>query len=138
MPFFIMIVYVPIRYVTVNDVIRLHNDQIKKYGGIPGIRDKGSLESAIYQPQATFAGQDLYPNIIEKAAAYVFYLCQSHAFVDGNKRTAAVTLEYFLELNGYELKAEESQFLSVIQNLANHQLGRADLANWLRSNIKKI
>ena len=67
------------------DVLSIHNNQINLYGGLLGIRDEGLLDSAIYQPQASFGGEFLHPNIVEQAAAYLFHITNNHAFVDGNK-----------------------------------------------------
>lgn len=80
------------RFVTIEEVIMIHDDQIKSFGGSLGIRDYGLLKSAVFQPQVSFNGQLLHPNIYSQAAAYLYHLTMNHPFVDGNKRTAfAVT-----------------------------------------------
>jgi len=73
---------------------------LKAHGGSPGVRDQALLESAVAAPQATFAGEPLMKDGLEIAAAYLFYLCRNHAFVDGNKRTALASCLVFLESNG--------------------------------------
>lgn len=73
-----------------------------KGGGILGLRDRGSLESAVAQPEMTFDGDDLYPTITDKAAALGYSLIQNHPFLDGNKRAGHATMEVFLLLNGYD------------------------------------
>ena len=93
------------RYLTLGEVVDLHRRLLQVTSGASGIRDFGALESAIAQPKATFGGVDLYPTIVEKAAALAFSLVQGHAFVDGNKRVAHAAMETFLVLNGTEIDA---------------------------------
>ena len=83
-------------FLTVDEVLEIHSQQIELYGGSEGIRDFAPLESAIATPQATFNGEFLHPDIPAMAAAYLFHLCQNHAFVDGNKRVAANAAITFL------------------------------------------
>jgi fido (protein-threonine AMPylation protein) len=78
--------------------MRLHDRQVEKFGGTSGIRDQGLLESALAQPQATFAGELLHATIYEQAAAYLFHLAMNHPFLDGNKRTAFAVMDVFLRL----------------------------------------
>ena len=94
-----------IRYLTVVEVLNLHRQVIEESGGALGIRDLGSLESAVAQPKMTFGGKDLYPTIIEKASALGFSLIKNHPFLDGNKRTSHAAMEIFLVLNGMEIDA---------------------------------
>ena len=75
-------------FVTLAEIIEIHADQIRRYGGQAGLRDIGLLESALAQPEASFAGEWLYHNLYEMAAAYAYHLCQNHPFLDGNKRAA--------------------------------------------------
>ncbi len=79
------------RYLTLNEVLDLHLHLIERYGGSTGIHDLGALESALAQPRMTFGGEELYPTIVEKAAALGFVLIKNHPFVDGNKRTGHAT-----------------------------------------------
>ena len=83
------------RYLTLGEVVALHRRLISEIGGAGGIRDLGTLESAVAQPRATFGGIDLYPSLVEKAAALGFSLVMGHAFVDGNKRTGHAAMETF-------------------------------------------
>ena len=80
-------------YLSTDEVIRLHESIIQQSGGAAGVRDRGLVDSAVYQPQATYGGQDLLPTIEEKAAALGFSLAMNHAFVDGNKRVAHAAME---------------------------------------------
>jgi death-on-curing protein len=93
------------RYLTLGEVIELHRRLLEATGGAPGIRDLGALETAVAQPKATFAGVDLYPALVDKAAALCFSLVRNHPFVDGNKRVGHASMETFLLLNGAEIDA---------------------------------
>src|SRR5881398_2105192 len=92
-------------FLTVDHVLELHDKLLARSGGAPGLRDRNALESAIGQPQMTFAGQELYPTLADKAAALGFSLIMNHPFVDGNKRTGHAAMETFLVLNGHEVQA---------------------------------
>jgi len=84
----------------VEAVIAIHAEVLAAHGGLPGLRDRGLLESAVAAPQASFGGKPLINNPIAIAAAYLFYLCRNHPFADGNKRTALATALVFLQANG--------------------------------------
>jgi len=119
------------RYLTLNEVIELHDEGIKLHGGSYGIGDKGKLESAVAQPQMTFDDQDLYPTLVEKAAALAFSLSQNHAFIDGNKRVAQAAMETFLDLNGYEIYAEVDEQEQIFLQMAAGELSRKNFLKWL-------
>ena len=93
------------RYLTLGEVVELRRRFLQASGGTPGIRDLGALDSAVAQARATFGGSDLYPTVVEKAAALCFSLVQSHPFVDGNQRVGHAAMETFLVLNGAEIDA---------------------------------
>ena len=80
-------------------VIAIHAEVLAAHGGLPGLRDRGLLESAVAAPQASFGGKSLINDPIEIAAAYLFYLCRNHPFADGNKRTAVAAALVFLQAN---------------------------------------
>lgn len=88
------------RHLTVEAVRAIHEEVLKAHGGSPGLRDAALLESAVAAPQASFAGDPLLKEGLEVGAAYLFYLCRNHPFVDGNKRTALAACLVFLESNG--------------------------------------
>jgi death-on-curing protein len=88
------------RHLTVEAVRAIHAEVLKAHGGSPGLRDAALLESAVAAPQASFSGEPLLKNALEAAAAYLFYLCRNHPFVDGNKRAALAACLVFLESNG--------------------------------------
>jgi len=86
---------------TVEAVKAIHREVLQAHGGSAGIRDEGLLDSAVAAPQATMMGQPMFREPVEVAAAYLFYLCRNHPFIDGNKRTALATCLVFLSENGY-------------------------------------
>jgi death-on-curing protein len=100
-------------FLSLEDVLTLHADQVALYGGDHGVRDLGLLESAIAQPQATFGGEFLHKDLFEMAAAYLFHIVQNHPFLDGNKRTGAVAAMVFLDLNGVEITAPKGSVYEV-------------------------
>ena len=87
-------------YLTAEAVKAIHEEVLAAHGGSPGLRDLALLESAVAAPQATYGGEALLKEAVEIAAAYLFYLCSNHPFVDGNKRTALAACLVFLEANG--------------------------------------
>ncbi|MGQ0653412.1 MAG: type II toxin-antitoxin system death-on-curing family toxin [Betaproteobacteria bacterium] len=89
-----------LRHLDVAAALAIHAEVLAAHGGLAGLRDRGLLESAVAAPQATYGGAPLIANPIEVAAAYLFYLCRNHPFVDGNKRTALAAALVFLEANG--------------------------------------
>ncbi|MFN5897887.1 MAG: type II toxin-antitoxin system death-on-curing family toxin, partial [Planctomyces sp.] len=96
-------------FLTVSDVLESHQCQIEIYGGSPGIRDRGLLESAIAQPQTTFGGQYLHADVFEMAAAYLYHLVMNHPFVDGNKRVGLEAALVFLEINDAGVDASDDE-----------------------------
>jgi death-on-curing protein len=124
-----------VRYLTLDEVLRLHGLVIEQSGGIDGLRDSNALESAVAQPQMTFGGEDLYPTLVEKASALGFSLIKNHAFIDGNKRVGHAALETFLVLNGYELDAPVDEQEEIILGVSAGTLNRDDLTQWLRSHV---
>lgn len=119
------------RFVTLNQVLRLHEALLEQSGGSPGLRDLGRLESALAQPKATFGSTDLYPTVLEKAAALCFSLVQGHPFIDGNKRIGHAAMEVFLVMNGYELVATVDDQEGTILALASGQKSREELTEWV-------
>jgi len=126
------------RYLVLGEVVELHRRILEATGGASGIRDFGALESAIAQPKATFEGVDLYPTLVEKAAALGFSLVQGHAFVDGNKRVGHAAMETFLILNGSEIDAPVDDQERLILDLAAGRIGRSHLVDWLRQHVKPL
>ncbi|MBW4541890.1 MAG: type II toxin-antitoxin system death-on-curing family toxin [Myxacorys chilensis ATA2-1-KO14] len=107
---------------------------IEQSGGAFGIREVGLLESAIAQPRMTFDGEDLYPSLLEKAAALGCSIIMNHPFVDGNKRTGHAATETFLVLNGMEINAFVDKQERVVLAIAAGELGREAFVEWLQGN----
>ena len=122
-------------YLTVPEVEALHAETIRRAGGSFGIRDRGALESAVAQPQMTFGGADLYPTVVEKAAALGFFLIQNHPFVDGNKRTGHAAMEQFLLLYGLEIEAPVDEQEQIILQVAAGELIKDQLTSWLQAHV---
>jgi death on curing protein len=91
-------------YLSLEQIIELHDALIEKFGGLIGIRERGLLESAVAAPMMAVFGEELHKTIYNKAAAYLFYIAKNHAFLDGNKRTAAAAALAFLRANGKSTK----------------------------------
>jgi len=123
-----------IEYLELKHILAMHEVLLAKYGGLKGIRDRGLLESAIAQPQQSAFGEDIFPDVTSKAAAYAFYLSENQPFIDGNKRIATAAALTFLRLNGYDLKASEKELYEVIMQIANKKLSRNKLAQWFKKN----
>jgi death-on-curing protein len=124
-----------IRYLTLIEVLELHRKILEQSGGALGIRDMGLLESAIAQPRMTFGGEDLYPSLLEKAAALGFSIIMNHPFVDGNKRTGHAATEAFLVLNGLEINASVDEQERIVLAIASGKLKREVFVEWLQQNI---
>lgn len=126
------------KYLTVKDVILLHNLAIDNFGGSHGIRDFGLLESAVMRPQASFGGQDLYETIFLKIAAMLHSLLLNHMFVDGNKRTAMFAAMTCLELNNYTFNAPQKEVVKTAMWIENQKPSLEEIAAWLKKNSKKV
>jgi death-on-curing protein len=123
------------RYLTLAEVIELHQALIQQAGGEWGIRDAGGLESALAQPRMTFDGKELYPTLVEKAVALGFSLIQNHPFVDGNKRVGHAAMEIFLILNGAGIEASVDEQEEVILGVAAGKSNRKDFELWLSAHL---
>ncbi len=119
------------KFLDVEDVLRIHQRQIQKFGGTSGIRDLGLLESALSQPQATFSGELLHATVWEQAAAYLFHLALNHPFLDGNKRTAFAVMDTFLRLNRFVLNLSQAQKYEFVIRVVEGKLSKEDLASYL-------
>ena len=117
-------------------LLEIHRDQIDRYGGDLGIRDLGLLQSALAMPAARFGGRYLHSDLFEMAAAYLFHIVQNHPFVDGNKRTGAVSALVFLSLNEVEIDAEEDEFETMVMSVAEGKQNKASVAEFLRHNAQ--
>ncbi|HYK08173.1 MAG TPA: type II toxin-antitoxin system death-on-curing family toxin [Candidatus Eisenbacteria bacterium] len=123
-------------YISLEDLLIIHTDQIERYGGSHGIRDLGLVESALFRPQSSFGGEDLYPDFFDKAAVLVHSLLLNHAFVDGNKRTAMTTLLSFLEFNNLHLKVSQEELINAAQFIENKEWDTKAIASWLKNHTE--
>ena len=120
-------------FLTLDDIIESHQNQIETYGGSHGIRDIGLLESAIAQPEASFDGQYLHADIFEMAAAYLYHLVMNHPFVDGNKRVGLEAALIFLEINNENLSASDEELVDLVLKTTAGQVGKREIAEFFRS-----
>ena len=114
--------------------LAIHEAQLAEHGGIPGLRDEGLFSSAMARPQNSAAYGDR-TDAADLAAAYAFGLARNHPFLDGNKRTAFVVMELFLNLNGWTLDADDAECISITESVAAGDLPEKNLAVWLRSRL---
>ena len=121
-------------FLTLDEVLALHDDQIRRYGGSAGVRDLGLLQSAIGAVQATFDGSFLHETVFEMAAAYLFHVCRNHPFIDGNKRTGVAAALTFLEVNGVETKADEDELYDLVIGVVGRKVTKADVAVFFQQN----
>jgi death on curing protein len=121
------------QFLTLDDVLESHAEQIARYGGGDGIRDVGLLESALAQPQATFGGKHLHGDIFEMAAAYLFHLVKNHPFIDGNKRVGLEAALLFLEINGHAVETTNEALVDLVLQTAQGQATKQQIAEFLRA-----
>ena len=125
-------------FLSFDEAIRIHSRMIDMFGGSAGVRDISLLESALAQPQATFAGEFLYKDIASMAAAYLFGITKNHPFVDGNKRAGATAAVVFLELNGFELDIRrEEELAEITERIAASQATIEELISFFRERISE-
>ena len=117
---------------TVEIVREIHAEAITKFGGSDGVRDSALLESAVAAPQASFGGKSPYRDLAEVAAAYLYYLCRNHPFIDGNKRAAFGSCIVFLRLNGVEPRPDGPEWEELVLSIAAGSLDREQATVRLR------
>ena len=119
------------------EIVReIHRDVLAAFGGLDGVRDAGLLESAVAAPQASFGGESPFADIIEVAAAYLFYLCKNHPFIDGNKRTALTAAIVFLRLNGCRPAKDSEAWEALVLAVAASKLDREGATRRLRKLLR--
>ncbi|HEX3988960.1 MAG TPA: type II toxin-antitoxin system death-on-curing family toxin [Verrucomicrobiae bacterium] len=119
-------------HLTVEIVREIHASAIESFGGSDGVRDVALLESAVAAPQASFGGKSPYEDLPEVAAAYLFYLCRNHPFIDGNKRAALGACLIFLRLNGIEPEPDGPEWEQLTLDVASSALDREQTTARLR------
>jgi death on curing protein len=119
-------------FLSLDDVLEIHENQLSLYGGRPGLLNLSLLESAIAQPQASFGGQYLLADLYEMAASYLFHIVQNHPFIDGNKRVGAVAALVFLMVNEHDIQLTSDELESLVLDTASGKLRREQIAATLR------
>lgn len=119
-------------FLSVEEVIQIHDELISEYGGLHGVRDLGLLISALEMPKAAMYGEYLHDSIFDKAAAYLFHIICNHAFVDGNKRTGAAVTLIFLIQNGVKVKYNLDDFEEMVCCVAKGSLSKEEISKFLQ------
>jgi death-on-curing protein len=114
-------------FLSLDEILEIHEEQIERYGGSAGLRDPARLESAAATPQATFGGEFLHTSIPAIAAAYLFHLCQNHAFIDGNKRVGANAAITFLLIKNWDPSFGEEELVDLVLSVASGRLNKQGL-----------
>jgi death-on-curing protein len=125
-------------HLTIEIVREIHDDAVKIFGGLHGIRDEALLASAVFAPQSSFGGKSPYVDLIDVAAAYLFYLGRNHPFLDGNKRTAMAAAVVFLRLNGFDPAADGDDWERLVLDVASGKIDRERTTRRLRELVRKM
>lgn len=120
-------------FLALDEILESHAEQITNYGGMPGVRDLGLLQSAIAQPEAQFSGQYLHADLFEMAAAYLYHIVSNHPFLDGNKRVGLESTLVFLEINGQSINATDDELVDLVLRTAQSQTSKNDIAAFFRT-----
>ena len=127
-----------ILFLDIEDVLAIHADQIRRYGGSGGVRDEGLLLSALAMPQAAFFGEYAHKDIYEMAAAYLFHIVMNHPFIDGNKRTGTVGAIAFLKLNGIWVKPDNEAFVEFVLAVAQSEKNKPEITAFLKHHSRPL
>ena len=123
---------------TIDQVLALHDLAIQEFGGLAGLRSAELLASAVLTPQQSAFAEDAYPTIADKAGAYAASLSENQPFLDGNKRTAALALLVFLDINGYELRQSDDEIAVMFEDLAQQHIDRGTFIGWVVAHAQPI
>ncbi|MEK7473358.1 MAG: type II toxin-antitoxin system death-on-curing family toxin [Patescibacteria group bacterium] len=126
------------RYLVAEEILTIHDLEIEKRGGVLGVRDFGLLYSIAERPKMSMMGQEFYPDVFSKAAAYLEGLATYHVFADGNKRTSFLATAAFLGLNGHDLIISNPKVVTFVLAVATKKKSMGDVAAWLKKHSKKI
>jgi death-on-curing protein len=121
-------------FLGLDEVLEVHRELVEVYGGSHGVRDLGLLQSALAMPQAGIGGKYFHADLFEMAAAHLFHIVANHPFLDGNKRTGAITSLQFLFLNDVEIRATGSAFERLILGVARGEVGKHQITEFFRKN----
>jgi len=119
-------------FLGLDEVIAVHGNQLRLYGGLAGIRSLDLLKSALAMPTAAFGGDYLHTNIYDMAAAYLFHIAKNHPFLDGNKRVGATAAALFLLMNGIELVADEDKYEQLVLSVVAGKAGKAEITRFFK------
>jgi death-on-curing protein len=125
-------------YLTVDEVIFIHDEMIRQFGGSHGLMSYERLESSVAAPRQAVFGEELYPDLASKAAVLFYLLIKNHCFVDGNKRTAAVALIEFLERNGQTLVATNDELYQFTMDVATSALTKGQITQWIQARMRPL
>lgn len=125
------------RFLDLDEVLHLHARQLEAFGGRPGIRDLGALQSVLSMPEAGLGERYFHADLWSMASAYLFHLCQNHPFVDGNKRVALAASRYFLHLNGLGFAGKSDDLLALTLNTAAGKLKKPAIAAYFKRHAKR-
>lgn len=125
------------KYISCEEVLVIHARIIDKIGGMHGVRDMNLLASIVERPKMQFGGEDLYPTVFDKAAVYFESCARHHAFVDGNKRTAASIVVRFLHLNDYKFTATNKAMEKFVLDAVVEKFSLESIAAWFKKHSKK-
>jgi death-on-curing protein len=125
-------------HLTIEIVREIHDKGVRIFGGLHGIRDGALLASAVFAPQSSFGGKSPYVDLIEVAAAYLFYLGRNHPFLDGNKRTAMAAAVVFLRLNGFDPAADSDDWERLVLDVASGKIDREQTTRRLQKLARKM
>jgi death-on-curing protein len=125
-------------FLSLDEVLEIHEQQIDRYGGTHGLRDAAGLESAVATPQATFGGEYLHASVPAMAAAYLFHISQNHPFLDGNKRAGANAAITFLLMNDWEPEFDEQELADLVLSVASGELAKPELTGVFESRCRPV
>lgn len=120
---------------SLQQVLDIHAEGIRRYGGSAGVRDLGLVDSALAQPEASFGGVEFYPALAEKVAVLGFSLVKNHGFIDGNKRVGYAAMDVFARANGFRVVADTDDAEAATLAVAASQMSLAAFTEWVRSHI---
>lgn len=128
----------PVQHLNLDDVLFIHSLAIEDQGGDHGIRDHGLLESAMAQPKQSFGGSPVHTTLEEVAAAYLFYICRNHPFIDGNKRAGYGAMIGFLAVNGVGVPARRDEAVEMVLAIASGVSGREAIVEWVKPRMHPL
>lgn len=125
-------------FLSLEDVLEIHRDQIMRYGGSHGVRDVGLLQSAVCMPMAQFEGAFLHEDVFQMAGAYLFHLVMNHPFIDGNKRVGVVSALMFLALNQFDVDVEHDVFEKLVLDVIAGKVSKKKAGRFFERYAHKI